>query len=338
MGKRNGSVLDREVSFVVQGPIVDLVNNKRNCTKKLLESIRKCFPSSQIILSTWEGENVVGLDYDKVVFSKEPETVEIYYSGKMHLYTVNHQIVSTLNGIRQAERKYVAKIRSDLLFINDNALKYLDLYKSYSEKNKKWRLFSERILTLPTYNHRKGMCFPYSIADWVYIGKKKDLLDLFDIPLMDMESLKIRESYRYPFLEDNIGAEQYYCVSCIKKHIPEFAFWGWECKEPNILEESEIFIAQNFVMLDSYRLGVLSQKIGRAAYAANPIFSSGLYTFNEWKGLYNRYGGGQLKHTFNPIEDLLYKGVFSIRNMIKHSNSGTYERIVGIIRKMRGAG
>lgn len=55
----------REISIVIQGK-VDIEK-----TLKCIESVREYLPGAEIILSTWKGENVKGLDYDQVIFSDD---------------------------------------------------------------------------------------------------------------------------------------------------------------------------------------------------------------------------------------------------------------------------
>ena len=52
------NIKSEEISVIVQGPI----HKKR--TKKTLQSIRTNLPNAEIILSTWEGSDVKGLDFD----------------------------------------------------------------------------------------------------------------------------------------------------------------------------------------------------------------------------------------------------------------------------------
>jgi len=59
------------ISFVVQGPVFNKIEtaDQSFSTKDVLTSIRNNFPAAEIILSTWEGTDIRGLDYDKVVYS-----------------------------------------------------------------------------------------------------------------------------------------------------------------------------------------------------------------------------------------------------------------------------
>lgn len=328
-------VSDADMSFVVQGPVVKNCGKTDKCTYQLLKSIRKFFPKAQIVLSTWKGEDVSGLEYDVLVQSEQPEAVQIYYSEQLHLFTVNHQILSTCEGLKKADRKYAVKVRSDLIFLNPNILKYAGKYRGCDNKHSEWRLFTERVITLPTYNFRRGMSFPFSVADWIYAGLKTDLLDFFDIPMLDMKGLIIRNGEDYPYLSDNIGAEQYYCVSFIRKHISEFGFWGWESTEKKYQRISEVFYGQNFVFLPAEKMGIKSQKTGFAGYCAKPSLSSGLYTYSEWKRLYNRFGGGNLRLIYNPAEDFGYSVIFGMRRFLSTHCKGIYKACVKAIRKTR---
>ena len=56
----------KEISVIVQGAV------DKKITPKTLKSVRKYLPNAEIILSTWEGTDISGLDYDIVLLSKDP--------------------------------------------------------------------------------------------------------------------------------------------------------------------------------------------------------------------------------------------------------------------------
>ena len=115
----------KDISVVVQGAI-DKIN-----TKLCLQCIRKQFPYAEVILSTWEGSNVSNLDYDIVLFNKDPGAA-LCSNAENVLNNVNREIVSTFNGIKQAKNKYILKIRSDLILNGKNILKCF--FKSFKRK------------------------------------------------------------------------------------------------------------------------------------------------------------------------------------------------------------
>ena len=61
-----GGIDTKDISVVVQGAV-----DKEN-TPRCLKSLRKHLPGAEVILSTWEGTNTDGLDYDVVLYNQDP--------------------------------------------------------------------------------------------------------------------------------------------------------------------------------------------------------------------------------------------------------------------------
>ena len=155
----------RDVSIVVQGVINEY-------TKECLLSIRKNFPNAQIILSTWVNSEIDDLDYDKVVFSEDPGASIIDdVSGTLN--NVNRQIISTKSGLKQAERKYVLKTRTDIIWNDDNILNYFALYdEGYNSKH-----FHNRVLICNYYTRNPSVLpLPFHISDWIAFGLNEDII------------------------------------------------------------------------------------------------------------------------------------------------------------------
>ena len=106
-----------EISVVVQGAISD------KFTKRVLVSIRKYLPKSEIILSTWKGSDVSGLSYDILIENEDPGAIILFPQWKQY-HNLNRQIVSTQNGIAKASKKYILKIRTDIVLKNRGFLQY----------------------------------------------------------------------------------------------------------------------------------------------------------------------------------------------------------------------
>lgn len=165
------SIGREEVTVVVQGA-VDPV-----CAAKCLSSVRKYLPGAEIVLSTWEGTNTSMLDYDEVVLNTDPgpsDLVRLYPFE--HVNNINRQIVSTREGIRRASRKYVLKLRSDMLVKGQGFLKYYDVFGATVTKD---AVFEKRILL----NAKTSLFQIGAIGDWWQFGLRKDMLLLWDIPL-----------------------------------------------------------------------------------------------------------------------------------------------------------
>lgn len=330
----NNVVDARDVSFVVQGTVCGTQERPNEYTKRLCKSIRKYFPNAEIIFSTWEDQNVREIDADKVVFNK---MIDVHYivrpDGKKYAHTLNQQIITSREGIACATRKYVVKVRSDLIFRSDSLLKFLDRYTKYAEN--KYRVVRQRLLVLPTYNYRRGMIWPYNICDWIYAGLKEDLEDLFNIPLQDYKALIVRED-GLPWIEDNVGAEQYIWIEYLESK-------GIQVKIKNAIDSNqhemnkfEKSIAQNLVLLPATKMGIDSQKGPKCGYVAKPWLSQGLYTFSDWKRLYCRYGGGKKIPILDLHERVAYAIMFGIREKLAKSNTNLYVNIVDLVRKYRG--
>ena len=70
-------VATSDISVVVQGAIAGpSKDGKAYPTRDCLLSIRRRLPGAEIILSTWKGSDVTGLDYDQLVLNDDPGAVE----------------------------------------------------------------------------------------------------------------------------------------------------------------------------------------------------------------------------------------------------------------------
>ena len=98
-------IKDCEITFVIQGQVVD-------ATKKTIASIRKLFPESKVILSTWKGENIDEIFTDKVIENIDvgPTVIEFNKNLKPRTVNINRQIVSTINGLKSVDTKFAVKI------------------------------------------------------------------------------------------------------------------------------------------------------------------------------------------------------------------------------------
>jgi hypothetical protein len=101
-------ILSKDISVVVQGPI----HTQDNLTKRVLESVRTHLPDAELILSTWKGSKVDGLDCDILLLNEDPGALE---KQPINSRNLNRQIVSTCNGIMASTRIFVLKLRTDCI-------------------------------------------------------------------------------------------------------------------------------------------------------------------------------------------------------------------------------
>ena len=211
-----GNIDTKDISVVVQGAI------DKEYTPLCLESIRKYLPDSEIILSTWEGSNVNGLDYDILILNEDPGTS--MHNNKLGLFNnTNRQLLSTQNGIKIVKNKYILKLRTDALLINNTFLKYF--YK-FNNSNKKYKLLENRIIVPSIYSREYSsetkLNMVFHISDIYFFGLCEDIKDYFlDTKLLPDSNLseyysKYQNIIMYYDNSWSYSPEQYFCFSWIK--------------------------------------------------------------------------------------------------------------------------
>lgn len=287
-----------EISVVVQGAISD------KFTKRVLVSIRKYLPKSEIILSTWKGSDVSNLDYDILVENEDPGAILLFPQWKQY-HNLNRQIVSTKNGIARASKKYILKIRTDIVLKNRDFLQY---FKKYSKRCEKLKILSERVLICENYV-RKPDVLPFHISDWVFFGLKDDVKNIWDIPIAP-EPQTTKYFYNHPLLiqhkengpyshfRHQYCAEQYIWSQFLKKNKVDFTFENMFDISYNNINLSKISMVNNLVILSCKEFGIkfLKGKLGD---------TSDIITNFIWKNWYKEYC------------DSSY--VFSIRDLLSYS-------------------
>lgn len=245
----------KDISVVVQGAIGDV-------TQRCLLSIRKVLPKATIILSTWEGTDVSGLEYDEVVFNQDPGSTETYladYSPKKK-NNLNRQIVSTLNGLKKVKTKYALKMRTDFIMKHAG---FTDWFDKFPKRTKEFMVFTHKVVSYS--GALKDMIF--HPCDFMYFGLTEDLLLLFDIPLQNKEdayyfnSPQIIFGHEY-FHSHRFSPEQHIWIECLKKKYPK------QMSEVEDLcdmteenqRNSEMSYLNNFIGIDCQFFGVEPMK------------------------------------------------------------------------------
>ena len=282
-----------DVTVIVQGAVNSEV------TPKCLKSIRKYLPEAEIILSTWEDSNVVGLDYDKLILNKDPGGADCSRDGK-GINNCNRELVSTFEGIKLADRKYTLKIRSDIVFINNKITKIKFLNRKREEK---YSYLNDRVLVPSVYsrlfatNPITGDNFPllFHPSDWLYFGLREDLFALFDIPLTNepefSQWFKNRPRERNSYKDVHINR--------LWKFAPEAYIWTEYLRQnhniniedklditPTKIELSRHSLVNNFYMEDLNQIGVFMPKYKITQPLMPKVDRDGLYTNYHWKKEY----------------------------------------------------
>ena len=286
------------ITVVLQGSTLQKFNGFR-CVEHSVASIRKYMPDCKIILSTWEGEDIPSnLLIDKIIFNKDPGyyTRDCTENGKKN--NVNRQIVSTLAGLKEVKTGYALKLRTDFVLTGTNFIKELNRYRKCDDN---YRIF-ERKIVCSMFDTRKpyGVYYnlPFHVGDFFFFGLTKDLIKLFDIPLVTKEEftwfVDHTEFQPDTFAKNKFGGEQSIWIGCLKSNGKKVDCEYSTHINPSIAEESDKFLVNNFVPYSFKRACILPLKEGLRAESKFLTYCDN-YTHLEWVALYKKYLDNNIK-------------------------------------------
>lgn len=270
-----------DISVVIQGPVIggSAEPESKRITLRCLQSVRRYLPQAQLILSTWRGSDLEGLPFDIVRENEDPGLVEVPYNSM--LKNTNRQIVSTRNGLLASDRPVVLKIRSDTLLQGADFLRF---YGRFTARTQEWRLFEQRILTCTIVSQNPELNpVPFNPSDWLHLGLRRDLLILWDIPLLVNVHCKASETAAQQYTP-----EQVIWVSCLRKFGPVSLRHSLDATPENI-HLTQLTFANNLAILEPEQLQIASLK-----YAWASTRASFLYTHSVWHEQYCRFCCGQV--------------------------------------------
>lgn len=290
-----------EVSIIIQGGIL---NSSRELDVDFLFNLNltlKNFPQAEIIVSTWAADNVIEdnlrISYPGIrfLFNEDVGAIAKNVDGLNVVSNVNRMLVSSLNGLRCASKKYSIKMRTDSYLYNDNIISCLSDYflknKFLSVENvlrqEQYTVFSRHLINCNLFarNPYSHLPFLYHPGDIMVAGLTQDVLSFFDIPLADESIFKHCKSIMNVCYM-RFAPEQYLWVKNLERSIPGFEFLGNFSKNSVDLQLSEKMYLNNFLPLDSARLGFVWRKHKEVYF--NKGWSS-LYQPFDWIHLYFRY-------------------------------------------------
>lgn len=288
-------IKSQEISVVVQGAI------SKDFTKKTLNSIRNTLPDAEIILSTWKGSKVDGLNYDVLVENEDPGSV-VFFPKLDQYYNLNRQIVSTKGGLAKASRKYILKTRSD---IELKRAGFLEFFDKFSARNENIKILKKRVITC-NYYAEKPDYMPFHIGDWVFFGLAADVKNIWEIPLAPeleittwFESHPLTpqhqdQSHPLHFYRHRFSAEQYVWSQFLRKYT-KLNFDHIFDISPENCEITNLSFANNVVIISPKQYGIRFLK----RYLANE--EKTMYNFYDWQFLYKKYCDHdyQIQHFFD---------------------------------------
>jgi hypothetical protein len=253
-----------DFSIVVQGPILSSPEAKgsRDITIRCVASIRRFFPGAEIILSTWEGADTDGLDYDVLVKSADPGAIVFSETMDPPVYNnMNRQIVSSRAGLEKASRPFAVKFRGDLFFVSDELLRNADGLREPLTRG----LFRSRVIISPylTINPRQ-FPIPFHFSDIVQVGRTDDLRDFWSIPPAPEPEFTrwhanrksslfrpVREHYKV-----RVAVEQYLNLEQLARCGRGLFLDHPHSFTPSVLALSERTLVESYRVLDPAQLGV----------------------------------------------------------------------------------
>ena len=272
-------IFHSDLSIVIQGFLLD-----NDTYKDCINSYRKVFKDAEIILSTWEGTNVDGLDVDKVVFSPDPgPLVDPESAIDTKPNNLNRQIVSSKAGIEITSKPYVIKTRTDIKIFGDEILGYYNNENTEVFKNIGKFVIGNSFAKNPNQIYPS----PFHFSDWIIFSDQKSMRELFNVAMLtndnnrllepSLEILKIYKKYDTEKLK--YSAETYIWFQYLRKYIDLSYDHLFDNNKRNKIIQN-ILLACHFVILNNKQLKISHMK---NEYKRVGIWLSPLnYTHTEW--------------------------------------------------------
>jgi hypothetical protein len=277
-----------DFSVVVQGP----ANAQLADTAA---SVRRVLPGAQLIVSTWRGADLGGIDADEIVLNDDPGSADYRAadggdSGKP--FNTNRMITSTRNGLARADRPYAIKLRNDTPLVDDA---FVDWIGVFADRHPDLQVFSERILTASIATRPSSTMPGYLFhpSDCVHVGRTDDVRELWDAPLIDEAAnagwLLGRPRTEPDLIPGNWARyfnEQTLWLSCLRRNGFEVDYDHTGLHDEHQREASDRSIVNNFVVLEPWQLGIGFPKF---SVITRQVSLWQYLWFDEWHQLYRRH-------------------------------------------------
>jgi hypothetical protein len=153
----------QNLTFIFQGPYYEGI------TEECISNVKKNFPGSRLIFSTWTGQQIPLDLADRIIFSLDPggEINSIWNTSDSTL----RQFFSTYNGLLEVSTDYCCKIRSDTL-LESGRLTELINYLHSNNLNK---------IVMLNYLSVNPRRFPltFHFCDWIVAGRSTELRKIY---------------------------------------------------------------------------------------------------------------------------------------------------------------
>ncbi len=320
-----------DISVVVQGP-----NVKRH-TAKCLKSLRKNFPGAEIIFSTYENENVSGLDFDVLVTSVDPKATLL--SGNMY-NNINRILTTTNAGLEKVSRKYCLKIRSDMFFDNDKIL--FDIGAKFPHREQEYKVFKQRVLFYSLWSrkfeyldNKYYLQTPFYLSDWMCFGLTEDIKAYFtDIPLTQEPQythfFKNAKNRKQKIFDPNVtwrfSPEQYFATTFFGNFFEKARMNSLQDIKPEQMDFSRRVFASNVVVCGYKECGAYIQKkqyrfVSKSINILRNNWLNGVYRYSDFLFDYKKYCDSRLDIPFYYVWMQNRQVEYFIEKIDKHLKS-----------------
>jgi lipopolysaccharide biosynthesis glycosyltransferase len=268
-------VQKEDITFVCTGKI--LPDSHRFSTKESLKSVRKHFPSSRIILSTWDSEDISGLNgfYDELICNKAMSPLymaHVSWSPVVAPNSYDLQQVCVNSGLKKVKTKYAVRLRTDFILTGDKFLKNYNKFNCiFDVRDTDYQIFDEKVLvheslTINPFCFAPKLQFTQHPADIFHFGLTSDLLKIWNGEPMPKNVAtffdpKKKNGHENPqlFLSQYI-IEQYLWVSLVKRSdIPvDLPKWYYDTNPQTMFGTDMVFL-NNLIILNENMLEVKSK-------------------------------------------------------------------------------
>lgn len=279
-----------QISVVVQGPVQAYQGRgmEAGITERCLNSVREHLPGATLILSTWPGQDLSGLDYDLLVESEDPGSNADPYCPRNY----HRQLVSTREGLREVSTDYAVKLRSDNYL---SGSQFVVRQQDYPLRHPDFTQFAERVVINANLFRRysKGHRILYHPSDFFYYGRTEDLLRIWDQPLFEEQPFAgdlLDGFHKLKRGQVPLEAEQVICQLWMLALDPKAPMIHRRVAGDAAAHDYwDKFVASNLLLDEPSEIGLgLRQASLRSKKRVNE------FTHHEWCELYNRHCGGTL--------------------------------------------
>ena len=204
---------------------------------------------------------------DKIAYARMGHPLPPVFANG-NLCNVNNLIEAAHNGLALATRKFVLRVRNDLLFKDRTFIEtYKKLYHGYYRKGKRTVFdLPVMIASLYTLNSFAGTRLAFHYGDWFHFGLLSDVRPIWDIPLVTLDFMThYRSHYAVAGSQEKernflsrLAVEQYIHYGFFRKKFKDIVL---NChNDGHSLDISMDILLDNFIVCDLYDLNVYFQK------------------------------------------------------------------------------